>query len=179
MTPSSQNPNSSVGKQKARRRALTLDTLLLIFTSFLIALVANAVSPVGISWSTPQGIMDTTVDEQVAERGLQSVNLAEAVEIVNDGEYLIFDARSHDSFTKGHLPGAMSLPLKEVIDNIPQYLPLLVPDQPVMVYCSGRSCDDSIGIAEILKQHGSVRITVFTGGYSEWVEAGYEIEAGE
>ncbi len=163
------------------RRSLGLDVLVLVSIAALLALASNAVSLVGINWvsSTKPRTNGVEAQEHIRNLGFDPVDLAYAQKIVADGQHLIFDARSAIAFAKGHLPGAMSLPSKDAQTRVSEFLPLLMPEQPVMVYCSGHSCTDSLDLAIVLKQQGLARVLVFAGGYAEWSHAGLEYETGE
>ena len=52
------------------------------------------------------------------------------------------------------------------------------PSAPVMIYCQGGTCTDSIAVGQKLRELGFQRLHVFEDGYPAWVEAGYEIEEG-
>jgi rhodanese-related sulfurtransferase len=53
---------------------------------------------------------------------------------------------------------------------------LLTPEQPIVVYCSGPECDESLKLGEILITAGYTNIALFAGGMTAWTEAGYEVQ---
>ncbi len=50
-------------------------------------------------------------------------------------DFLIVDARSRDAYAKGHIPGALSVPLKE-FDRLVGHLPR---DKELMTYCGSKT----------------------------------------
>jgi rhodanese-related sulfurtransferase len=44
--------------------------------------------------------------------------------------------------------------------------------QPMVIYCSGGSCEDSGLLAETLKKLGYTNVGIFRGGWDEWTHAG-------
>ncbi len=160
------------------RRWIVLDAIILFCVAAVLATMANKIVPAEIQLSEHIN-SGSLAQDRIRELGFETVNLAQAKQIVAAGDHLIFDARPTDSFVRGHLPSAMSLPSREADSRISEVLPLLVADQPVMVYCSGRSCDDSIDLAKLLQQQGMEKIMVFVDGYADWTGAGLEVEIGE
>ena len=76
--------------------------------------------------------------------GIEIVDVPRAREIVQSGEVLVCDARRGEDFDAGHLPGAVSFPFESREEAFNELAALFTPDQPVMVYCSGRDCDDAL-----------------------------------
>jgi rhodanese-related sulfurtransferase len=116
------------------------------------------------------------VEQTAREKGMATASLEEAKIIVDTFSHIVLDARKTADFEAGHLPGAMSLPLLEFDAAFSGIAPLLTPDQPVMVYCSGKECDESIKLGEILFEAGYTNITLFAGGIIAWQEAGFEVQ---
>ncbi len=75
---------------------------------------------------------------------------------------------------KGHIEGAVNIPLRELADNI-QYLPSF--DTPIVSYCgSGWRCTIA---ATALEAMGYEDVKCLKGGsFSGWVEAGYPVAKG-
>lgn len=88
------------------------------------------------------------------------------------------DARSPEEYEKGHIPGAYSLHAEEFETFAPQVLPFLRPDQEIIAYCSGTSCELSLHLAEKLQAAGYTNVKVFFGGFPEWEKAGYPVTKG-
>lgn len=132
--------------------------------------LSNLASSRRIPWI---GDWDNRLEQRATESGLRLVDLAATREIVQTGTHLLFDARPAETYRAGHLPGALSLPWDEVDGLFAQYAGLLTPDTPVLVYCSGVECEESIELGTRLVQSGFTNVVLFGGGYSAW-QAGEE-----
>ncbi len=98
--------------------------------------------------------------------GLDALNLA----MIEDAPPFILDVRELAELEeKGHIEGAVNIPLREVADNI-QYLPSF--DTPIVSYCgSGWRCTIALAALEAM---GWEDVKGLKGGsYGGWVEAGY------
>ncbi|PLX46197.1 MAG: hypothetical protein C0609_01070 [Deltaproteobacteria bacterium] len=88
-----------------------------------------------------------------------------------EGGYLLYDSRSESKYVSGHLPWANSLPYETMEDELEK----LPPDysKPLIFYCDGKSCDLSGKAAKLAMEEGYTDVSVFTGGYPAWKEAGH------
>lgn len=73
-------------------------------------------------------------------------------------------------FERGHLPGAVNLPLDGLVENAARLLP--DKSEPVVVYCSGITCQNSDIAQRKLRSLGYQHVRVFKGGKAAWQEAG-------
>jgi rhodanese-related sulfurtransferase len=105
------------------------------------------------------------------------VTLAAVRELAAAGAVLV-DARSAELYAEGHLPGARSLPLEEMDEQL-EALRLAVPTEAVIItYCAGYGCPDSFDQGVRLLAAGWQDVRVFEGGYPEWRDAGLPVEQG-
>ena len=99
-------------------------------------------------------------------KGYTSMSMDEAREIIEedtDHEYLIVDVRTQEEYDKGHIPGAMLLPLADIREGNVDALP--DKDQAMMVYCwTGRRSEDS---AILLVDMGYKNVYDI-GGFIDW-----------
>jgi rhodanese-related sulfurtransferase len=49
-------------------------------------------------------------------------------------------------------------------------------DQPIVTYCSGRTCEDSHNLAQLLLDFGFNDVKVFIDGFPGWEAEDYPIE---
>jgi rhodanese-related sulfurtransferase len=77
---------------------------------------------------------------------------AEARQLVAAGARLL-DVRSPGEFDRGHLPGAINVPVQELEARLTEVGP---PDHDVVVYC--RSGHRSTNAAELLRRHGFTKV---------------------
>ena len=110
------------------------------------------------------------------EAGIPVVNVGTANVIVEAGEALVFDARSAADFDTGHIPGAVSFPYESREEIYNEMAALLQPAQSVMVYCSGRECDDAMLLGVFLKSQGSQNVVLFLEGVAGWKAAGLPLQ---
>lgn len=82
---------------------------------------------------------------------------------VVQGEVLLLDVRRRDEFTAGHLPGAVSIPLGE----LPNRLPELPRDRRVVTYCRGPYCLSALEAVDLLSGHG-LDVRHLGAGIAEW-----------
>ncbi len=83
--------------------------------------------------------------------------------------HTLVDVLSAENYEKGHIEGAVSLPL-ETIDR--QAAERKLPkNKPVVVYCGSSQCPASAKAAEKLSGLG-YEVLDYTGGLNEWQEKG-------
>ena len=105
---------------------------------------------------------------------LTDLTLSEFVAYTQTKRPLILDARQAVFHRLGHVPGALSLPRA---DFGPSYAKLkdrleAQRNELIVVYCSDESCQDSHLVQQALLRLGYAQVGVFTGGWSEWQDAG-------
>ena len=106
--------------------------------------------------------------------GSQIISLAEFRDFVQSKRGVVLDARPEIFHRLGHVPGALSLSRDEFESDYAKQRARLEPmrDEPVVVYCSSASCEDSQMVADALAKLGYRRVLVFKGGWDEWSQAG-------
>lgn len=108
--------------------------------------------------------------------GIEVVSLEQTRDVVSGGGFLVLDARSASDFDAGHLPEAISFPNATRGESYYEMAALLQPDQPLLIYCSGKTCDDALQLGLFLRAQGSQKVLLFTEGFQAWKEAGLPIE---
>ena len=153
---------------KTLRKPGTLLTraLFLVLAGMLAGVIANALRPAnGIDWFYP---WSTYLDARAAEEGVALASLAETLTAAQSGEALVLDARPLAEYDAGHIPGALSLPMRQVEQAFVAMQLFMSPDLPIITYCSGPACDDALRLALFLREQGYPQVRVFTGGMEEW-----------
>jgi len=156
------------------------EIVVLVGVAVILALVVNTFSPRGIAlvgqWDTSKGVISAdpldSADQKLKE--IDSVTHAKA--IFDKGDVIFVDARSQDDYEKAHIPGAISLPLGQFDDRIGSFLDRYPPDQPIITYCSGRTCEDSHNLAQHFAELGFTNVRIFIDGFPGWAAKGYPIE---
>jgi rhodanese-related sulfurtransferase len=156
------------------------EIIILVGVAVALAFVANTFSPRGIAlvgrWDAAKGVI-TANPKNTVDFGISEIHQVEvAKQIFDKGEVLFVDARSQQNYEEGHIPGAVSLPLGRFDEQIESFLNQYPPDQPIVTYCSGRTCEDSHNLARMLAAVGYSDIRIFIDGFLGWEGEGYPIE---
>jgi rhodanese-related sulfurtransferase len=104
------------------------------------------------------------------------LGLMQVKEFFDRNEAVIIDARDRASYRKGHIRGAISLPLGEAEELIRGLAAKTAKDAFLVLYCSGFDCHDSKTLGDKLIQAGFRQVFVFEGGFPEWRDAGYPVD---
>ncbi|WP_306533623.1 rhodanese-like domain-containing protein [Geobacter sp.] len=106
------------------------------------------------------------------------LGLMQVKELVDTGEAIIIDARDRETFRKGHIRGAVSLPLGEAEGLISPFAERTPKDRLLVVYCGGYDCHDSRLLGEKLLAAGFGQVFIYEGGFPEWRDAGHPVAMG-
>jgi rhodanese-related sulfurtransferase len=82
--------------------------------------------------------------------GMQPVDRGALLKLVREGAATVLDVRPVEEYNAGHIPGALSIPLKE----LKLHLSELPHDQEIVAYCRGPYCVLSIQAVEMLRAEG-------------------------
>lgn len=80
--------------------------------------------------------------------------------------FYVIDARDKGQFDKEHIPGAVNLEWRQVLEkraSIPK-------DKPVLIYCNTGSLSAQAGFA--LRVSGYENVRIIQGGFAEWKSKG-------
>ena len=94
---------------------------------------------------------------------------------IQDSDYILIDVRTQEEFDLGHIDSAINLDFySETFQNEILSLPK---NEKIVLYC--RTNNRSSKTATILKQNGYRDILVISGGITEWVKNGNDINYSE
>jgi len=82
--------------------------------------------------------------------GMQPVDREVLLKLVREGAVTVLDVRPVEEYNAGHIPGALSIPLK----NLKLHLSELPHDHEIVAYCRGPYCVLSIQAVELLLAKG-------------------------
>jgi len=155
----------------------------LFFFSLIIAFSYNHFSVSGIAlsgqWEPSKGVVSARPKADDVNDAIQ-INDPEIIkQIVQDKKRIILDVRPGEIYNQGHLPGALSFPLMEFDQKIIQILDSINRQSALLIYCSSVECTDSHTFAQRLTNLGYDNVKVFSGGFRQWQEKGYEIKKNE
>jgi hydroxyacylglutathione hydrolase len=112
-------------------------------------------------WKSRRGELETVA--QIDPQSLQT-RTRDGVQVV--------DVRSPEEWRRGHLPGAIHIPLA----LLPERIGELDASAPIVMQCQGGG-RSSIATS-LLQSHGARNVSNLAGGYDAWVAQGYEVESG-
>ena len=106
-------------------------------------------------------------------KGMEPVDRKALLELVRKRAVTVLDVRPVEEYAAGHIPGALSIPLKELqlrLSDLPH-------DQEIVAYCRGPYCVLSIQAVEMLRARGfnAVRIDE---GIQDFRAMGFPIAVG-
>lgn len=121
----------------------------------------------------------TYIEAKAFKAGIPVIFLLGVQEAIDEAGTYILDARNAEAYEEGHLPSALSLPIEDADIKIGDYVQLLTFTTPLVVYCDGADCTDSLELAIKLRGYGFEDIHLYPGGYAEWVEYGQPLHTGD
>jgi rhodanese-related sulfurtransferase len=156
------------------------ETIILVGVSAALALAVNTLSPRGIAlvgqWNIAEGVITANPGGIAEGKPAEISSVARAKTLFDKGDVVFVDARSQNHYGNGHIPGAVSLPVGQFEERIESFLNRYPPEQPIVTYCSGRTCEDSHELARFLSDVGFTDVQVFIDGFPGWEAQGYPIE---
>jgi len=157
--------------------------VILFVFSAITAFSYNFISPFGIAlvgqWESSKGTVTAISKKDSVDNSLEINNPELVRQIIRNKERIVLDVRPREIYDQGHLPSALSYPLMDFDEIIGRILGSLKRESAILVYCSSVECTDSHTFAERLKKLRYNNIKVFSGGYRQWQEKGFEIEKNE
>lgn len=87
-------------------------------------------------------------------------------------DFILLDVRSPDAFAKGHVKGAINLPVGKLINSKLKQWP---DDMLLVTYCAGPHCNGASKGALRLAQLGRP-CKIMLGGITGWVDEGFDLE---
>lgn len=103
--------------------------------------------------------------------GAVAMQRDELIEAVRAGRVTVIDVRPLEEYAAGHLPGAVSIPLGDLLDRLGQ----IPTDQQVVAYCRGRHCTLSTEAASLLADRG-FDARPAADGILEWRADGMDLD---
>ncbi len=106
-----------------------------------------------------------------ARDALEPVSRDGLVSRLEAGSVTVLDVRPEDEFARGHLPGAVNIPLSELERRLVE----LPADREVVAYCRGPYCVLSFEAVAALRARG-YQVRRLVDGYPEWKASGLPVE---
>ena len=90
-------------------------------------------------------------------------------------DFVLLDVRSHELYAKGHVPGAISLPHRKIIESTLASFPQ---EATFVVYCAGPHCNGAHrGAIRLAKLGRPVKLMI--GGITGWLDEGFALSIGD
>jgi rhodanese-related sulfurtransferase len=157
--------------------------IVILILSTGIALAINAARGGGVSvigdW--PSGTRDDAgpIIPPSAEPGdPQFITLEDAVAKYQSPDIIFIDSRDPEDYEYGHIKRAINIPFDYIDDAWDAYIDSLDHSRGYVVYCSGGECETSLYLGRYLFGRGFKNLTVFYGGWQEWVDNNLPIVKG-
>jgi len=106
--------------------------------------------------------------------GMEPVDRDALLNRVRQGEVTVLDVRPAEEYLAAHIPGAISIELKELERRISE----LPRDKEIVAYCRGPYCVLAIQAVEILRKKG-FRVVRLEEGVQDWRAMGFPVAVGE
>ena len=106
--------------------------------------------------------------------GMEPVDRNDLLTRVKKGAVTVLDVRPGPEYQSGHIPGALSVPLKQ----LHKLLSKLPKDQEIVAYCRGPYCVLSVIAVEVLREKG-FKAYRLEEGVQDWRAMGYSIAMGD
>ncbi len=160
--------------------SLSVQAILLIAFALGTAMIVNQLSPVGIplvgQWDLQEGIVHANPDDVLFNSRLE-IDDIEVAKLIYDGAKTLFvDARSGEDYESGHVKGAVSLSLGDFDVHVEGFINRYPPEQSIVTYCSGRTCEDSHHLAQLLLDLGYESVNIMIDGFQIWKEKGFPVD---
>ncbi len=85
--------------------------------------------------------------------------------------FVLIDARSHEMYARGHVPGAISLPHRKITESALRAYP---DDTLFVTYCAGPHCNGADKAARRFAELGRP-VKLMMGGVTGWLDEGFAL----
>lgn len=102
---------------------------------------------------------------------LNPMPASELWEKLKNNEITLIDVRPREEYLNGHIPNAISLPLKELKEKIDE----LPHNKEIVAYCRGPYCVLAADAVKLLREKGFT-VTLSKDDVNSWRYAGHQIE---
>lgn len=109
-----------------------------------------------------------------SRRVMETIDRKELVRRVRAGEVAVLDVRPRMEYRAGHLPGALSIPLRELLQRLKD----IPKSREIVAYCRGPYCVLAVHAVKLLRQKG-FRAFRLEDGVPDWRARGLPVAVGE
>ena len=135
----------------------------IVMVSVVCSLLVNFYSSIGLINHVEAETLTTPNDN------FTQIGLAELKSAMEAG-VLVIDARLPGDYDEDHIPGAVNIPAGAPESEVMKYVTSLGSAHGVVVYCSSNTCGSASQIAKLLVRNNITDVSIFSGGWVEWVK---------
>jgi len=146
-------------------KKILLEIFIILFLSIGIGLIYNEARDKPLDLI---GVFDEKTESLLDAYDEKTITADELYYYITNGEAIIFDARDNEYYKEGHIPFAISLPIREFDIIFKTVKGILNQTKTIIIYCSGVDCKDSTDLAKKLYKLNYKNIFVYKGGIIEW-----------
>ena len=157
---------------KMRTKQALLEAVLICTAAAVLGIAYSAIKGVGILSEKPLLQVRVLPD---GGAGPTMISLEEADSLFRSGDAVFVDTRHAFDFRRGHIAGAINVPLNEFLAS-DGTLTELPQDRVIVTYCDAEDCNSSIEMAGRLYERGFRSVRIFFGGWQEWTRRGLPTE---
>jgi len=148
----------------------------LIAIALLAAMTASA--QMKVQQTTPRGSSTQVIQPQTAPPGTwesaRRIPREAAILLVKSGKAVFVDVRSFETYSMGHIDGAISIPRSQMMNRFRE----IPPGKLIITYCACvREHTAALAVVE-LAQHGVNSAAALAGGWTEWNAARLPTKSG-
>jgi len=127
----------------------------------------------GLAESRLAEIAQVTRQYLQERRAMEAVRTDDLVRRVRAGHVTLIDVRPREEYLAGHIPGAISVPLRD----LKKHLGVLPAARDVVAYCRGPYCVMALDAVDLLRRRG-FRAHRLELGVPEWRAQGWRVDTG-
>lgn len=162
-------------------KKICIEIGLILLIAIVAGFIRNHFNPKGIAifgqWDKEKGAVSAlSKDMPVIPVSLEIQTVSEAKAVYDAGKTIFVDARGVEAYKEGHVKGSISLPVDDFHSTGQSFLEKYPASTAIIVYCSGRECEDSHTLAGYLKDLGYANVRIMIDGYPGWEKGGYPVE---
>lgn len=160
-----------------------VEIFLILMLASSAGLLRNHIHTKGIPlkghWDKSEGVVTAGSNNSDPAAGvLEEIRSpAEAKKLFDTGKYLFVDARGTEMFMEGRVKGAVSFPVNKFDALWQDFIKKYPVGTSMIIYCSGRECEDSHTLGGLLEGMGYSGIKIMIDGFLGWHEGGFPIES--
>jgi rhodanese-related sulfurtransferase len=158
-----------------------IQIIIILLVSTGVAIAVNSIRSDGIAlvgnWPTRTSSGEGPIIPPSAEEGDPPfITLDDAVAKFQSPGTVFIDARAPEDYEYGRIAKSINIPFDYLDEYWESVIDRLDPNTDYIVYCSGDECEASLFLGRYLGERGFTRISIFYGGWREWLDNGMPYE---